>query len=451
MSSKRDLVEAHSFNRRRLVTAFLSGAPGGREVEPVRYGRTLVGGAVLAGMILAGAAVLGFISPTVSNNWDDHGVVVDKDNGSRFIAKSGWLFPVVNTASARLLTGAGKINLVPDKLIAQRPHGPAYGIPNAPDVLPAHSMLANTGWTACTNSQGMVNLSIQKHPGATPAAGRAVPVKVGQSEYLIAGTRRYKLPSNPQTARTVLQDIGVNQSPISVRGQWLNLFAPGQPMALLPVPKQTEVRFSGGQLKPAGYPVDLSGSHYVLVGNKGQAELRPLSPFAYQLYKAEAAAKSLSPLPALPSVPPYGKPYAPPDWPKQTVKNFGRNPCALLHTKARSAPTVTLATPRTSVVAAPTGPAADNAASPILIRVQPGVGAVVRSFDGVPDKGLEYLIDSQGRRYALNQDGSSPDVLTRLGYGDLTPPSVPNTWLALFTGDAQGPALSYKQADKTVM
>ncbi len=48
MSSKKDLVEAHSFNRRRLITAFVSGAPGGREVEPVRYGRTLVGGLVLA-------------------------------------------------------------------------------------------------------------------------------------------------------------------------------------------------------------------------------------------------------------------------------------------------------------------------------------------------------------------------------------------------------------------
>ncbi len=53
MSSKKDLVEAHSFNRRRLITAFVSGAPGGREVEPVRYGRTLVGGLVLALLIVA--------------------------------------------------------------------------------------------------------------------------------------------------------------------------------------------------------------------------------------------------------------------------------------------------------------------------------------------------------------------------------------------------------------
>ena len=34
MATKKDLVEAQSFSRRRLTTAFVSGAPGGREVEP---------------------------------------------------------------------------------------------------------------------------------------------------------------------------------------------------------------------------------------------------------------------------------------------------------------------------------------------------------------------------------------------------------------------------------
>ncbi len=47
MATKKDLVEAYSFSRRRLVTAFVSGAPGGREVEPSRPGRTIVGGLAL--------------------------------------------------------------------------------------------------------------------------------------------------------------------------------------------------------------------------------------------------------------------------------------------------------------------------------------------------------------------------------------------------------------------
>lgn len=452
MSSKRDLVEAHSFNRRRLVTAFLSGAPGGREVEPVRYGRTLIGGAVLAGMILAGAAVLGFMKPTVSNNWDKQGVVVDKDNGSRFLASNGRLYPVLNTASARLLVpGSKKINLVPDKLIAKRPHGPAYGIQAAPDVLPARNMLANTGWTACTNKDGMINLGIHQRPLARPASGRAVVVQDAKgNKYLIAGGRRY--PLDRTTAATLLQDIGVSQQAITVPGPWLNLFQPGSTMSPLPMPQQGEVARVGNTYPSEGSPVQLpGGQHYVLVGGKGKpTQLRPLSPFAFRLYKAEVG--NLPVLHHLPAAPPHGKSFAPADWPQQPVTSLGGgNPCALLHTKAGSAPSVTLAAPTSTQAQAPSGPSATSAGNKVLIQVQPGSGAVVRSFDGVPGKGLEYLIDSQGRRYALNQDGSSPNIVSDLGYGDLTPPPVPGPWLALFTGPADGPALSFNAADHTVM
>ena len=61
MATKKDLVEAHAFSRRRLVTAFVSGAPGGREVEPVRPGRVLIGGMALSVLLLAGAAIAGFL------------------------------------------------------------------------------------------------------------------------------------------------------------------------------------------------------------------------------------------------------------------------------------------------------------------------------------------------------------------------------------------------------
>lgn len=62
MPTQRDLVEAHSFSRRRLVTAFVAGAPGGREVEPARPGRTIVGGVVLGVLLMAGAFVTGALA-----------------------------------------------------------------------------------------------------------------------------------------------------------------------------------------------------------------------------------------------------------------------------------------------------------------------------------------------------------------------------------------------------
>ena len=140
MSSKKDLVEAHSFNRRRLVTAFVSGAPGGREVEPVRYGRTLVGGLVLAGLVVAGAAVSPLLTQQkLPDDWNQKGLVVGKESGSRFVASKGRLYPVINTTSARLVLGGEgdfKVNFVPDDKIAQQKQGKTIGIPGAPDLLP---------------------------------------------------------------------------------------------------------------------------------------------------------------------------------------------------------------------------------------------------------------------------------------------------------------------------
>jgi len=62
MVTKQDLVEAYSFSRRRLVTAFVSGATG---CESSRSARTIVGGLALAGLLLAGAAIARTLSPTV--------------------------------------------------------------------------------------------------------------------------------------------------------------------------------------------------------------------------------------------------------------------------------------------------------------------------------------------------------------------------------------------------
>jgi hypothetical protein len=73
VGTQRDLVEAQSFNRRRLVTAFVSGAPGGREVEPARPGRTFVAGLALAALLTAGAAVSGVLSDRTASDGDDPG------------------------------------------------------------------------------------------------------------------------------------------------------------------------------------------------------------------------------------------------------------------------------------------------------------------------------------------------------------------------------------------
>lgn len=63
MATPRDLAEANAFSRRRLVTAFVCGAPGGREVAPARSGRAVAGGLALAVLLTAAAAVAGALAP----------------------------------------------------------------------------------------------------------------------------------------------------------------------------------------------------------------------------------------------------------------------------------------------------------------------------------------------------------------------------------------------------
>ena len=90
MATKKDLVEAHAFSRRRLVTAFVSGAPGGREVEPVRPGRVLIGGVALSVLLLAGAAIAGFLLGRPPAQWLETGsFIISKDTGEQYVVMRG--------------------------------------------------------------------------------------------------------------------------------------------------------------------------------------------------------------------------------------------------------------------------------------------------------------------------------------------------------------------------
>lgn len=72
MTTRRDLVEAYSFSRRRLVIAFISGAPCGGGTEPPRAGRTIVAGVVVAVLVVAGAAVARIVSPSLAEEGSSH-------------------------------------------------------------------------------------------------------------------------------------------------------------------------------------------------------------------------------------------------------------------------------------------------------------------------------------------------------------------------------------------
>lgn len=69
MTTRSDLVDANSFNRRRLVAALTSGSVDGSQIEPVRTLRTLVVGVVLALLLMAAAAGFRVLSPSLPEGW----------------------------------------------------------------------------------------------------------------------------------------------------------------------------------------------------------------------------------------------------------------------------------------------------------------------------------------------------------------------------------------------
>ena len=61
MTSRKDLLEAQAFARRRVLVVLESGAPGGREPDPATTGRWLLGGLVVAVLVVLVAVGLELI------------------------------------------------------------------------------------------------------------------------------------------------------------------------------------------------------------------------------------------------------------------------------------------------------------------------------------------------------------------------------------------------------
>ncbi len=454
MSSKRDLVEAHSFNRRRLVTAFISGAPGGREVEPVRPGRTLVGGLVLAVLLVAGAGVAGFLHPTLPDDWKERGLVVGKETGSRYLALDGKLYPVINTTSARLLLDDFELTFAPEEQIAEQNPGVTIGIPGAPDALPAPENLVRSGWTSCVDNGERVKTRIGEEPAARAMPNGAAVVEAAGTTYVVTGEdraanrpgARYVVPDAHRDA--TLRALGLdNQTIRPVPGVWLDLFPLGGPLVPFEVP-------GSGRPAPAGLHtpdgVSVVGSTVLVDGRPfvlARDGLVGLTDFEYAMYRSGGRGSHLPQVEVtsgdVASVPISDEEPAPGDWPTEAVSSYvpasddpSGSVCVLLQTHDDKAGDVTLAVP-TSEAAVPASDAGLR-----TVEVDNGHGALVQATGGsAVNRGTVYLVDAEGTRFPLG--GTVTDTLASLGYEGVAAADVPISWADLFP---DGPELSWQQA-----
>ncbi|MEU9122110.1 type VII secretion protein EccB [Streptomyces sp. NPDC048506] len=150
MASRRDELNAYSFARKRTNAAFLKPLPNGSIESAPKPLKAVVPSIVMGVLVLVGFGACGIVKPVAPQGWDEVGknVIVGDESTTRYIVlnstdingkKQKLLHPILNLASARLLLDP-KFQVVKVKeseLDGKIPHGPAIGIPYAPDRLPS--------------------------------------------------------------------------------------------------------------------------------------------------------------------------------------------------------------------------------------------------------------------------------------------------------------------------
>lgn len=445
MASKKELVEAQAFSRRRLLTAFVSGTPGGRELEPTKPMRAVVAGVALSVLLVLGSLGFGLLKPGLPNGWDDNSLVLTKGSGTRFVAVKGTLYPVTNTTSARLLVPSDQFKVVevPEAKIAEVPRGARIGITGAPDELPAPENLVDDGWLTCT-AQGAVRTQVAPDAsGATPSTESAV-VRSGGQTFVLQGTARHLVAPGQETA--ILRALGLESASVrDVPGLWLNVVTSGatfQPLTLSGAgsPLDGPLRSTGAVV---GSVVEVPGTgaspnRYAVTAD---GELAPLTEVAYQLYQLGSGSTLAGPISVtsaqvrdIQTAPPL----APQSWPATPTPAVDADAplCVVLDGSATPTPRGRLASAPQD--AAPTGTATE-------VSVAPARGALVRAIgDEVADQGVVQLIDASGTTFAVPD--SSTEVLAQLGFRAADVAPVPQAWIALFPA---GPELTAQAASQT--
>ncbi|WP_328527781.1 type VII secretion protein EccB [Nocardioides sp. NBC_00368] len=450
MASKKDLVEAHAFSRRRLVSAFLSGAPGGREVEPARPGRSVFGGVVLAVLLIAGGAVAHFLSPKAATGWaDEDGLIVTK-GGARYVVtgpdNAKELHPVVNLASAQLILGLDlekKSKVIDQEEIDKEFPKGTIGLsgPNVPEELPLKSDFINTGWTACTANGAGTYLNISAKPDVKAAADTGFMVQTEEGNYLIAEHETtdgytqaysYKIEGDSETYADRTFDGPVSTP--TVPQAWVNLFPSGAPLSGNSFGSAfTKV---GGTVEGEEYPIGTKANYQANNYLMTESGWIRLDEFASEIYDVAFGGKGNQQ--SLSSQPNINGERLETSWPAATLEPGTGSVCAKLETEDKT--TVRLGVdPGERAWRSSEPPAATDFTS---ARVDPGKGAFVFAANGEElqkESATPYLIDARGTANTL--DGKL--TVERLGLSYDSGPIVPGTWLSLLPA---GAALSTEMA-----
>ncbi|WP_406091901.1 type VII secretion protein EccB [Streptomyces sp. NBC_01013] len=265
MASRRDDLNAYTFEKRRMVAAFLQPSPTGSDEGAPRPLRAVLPGLVAGALILAGFGAYGMFRPAAPKDWDTPGtrVIVGKTSTTRYVVLTTGkgahsrtlLHPVLNLASARLLLTPQNYRVVQvaDGILdaGKPPRGPVLGIPYAPDRLPeAKDAGTAKRWALCVQPGGRGNtvqkaafVLAERDHALTEGAGRLVGGQVlyvrGQdrSRYLVdARGTKYRIDETAADLGHLTGALVGSAQPQPVTDDWLATLHDGRPIAFPRIP-----------------------------------------------------------------------------------------------------------------------------------------------------------------------------------------------------------------------
>ncbi|MBU3065398.1 type VII secretion protein EccB [Nocardia sp. NEAU-G5] len=189
--------------------------------DPMRIQfRSMITGLVLAVLCTGGCAVLAFIHP--QGQVGEAKIIMGSDSGAMYAMVGNTLHPVLNLASARLITGSSETpTSVKDSKLATLPRGPLLGIPGVPGALPGPADHDRSDWTLCDDiSTGVKSTVLSGPPQLGPmtrgvAADEALLVSQGRATYLVYDGKHARIDMRNTAIVAALGLQGLRPRPIS--------------------------------------------------------------------------------------------------------------------------------------------------------------------------------------------------------------------------------------------
>jgi type VII secretion protein EccB len=210
-------VSGYRFLVRRMEHALLRG-----DIQmlhdPMRaQSLSLIAGCVLAIVVLAGCAILAFLRPNAGLG--DAAIVMSGDSGALYVRIDDTLHPVLNLASARLVTGsAARPAVVSPADIDKAKRGPLLGIPGAPAVIAKPLSDEESAWTVCDDTTTTVIAGRTDHfgrPGTQPNVLVTARSESAATTYLLYDGRRAQVDLRNPGVLWALRLDGIEPRPVS--------------------------------------------------------------------------------------------------------------------------------------------------------------------------------------------------------------------------------------------